>query len=75
MVIGILAILATTVVLLINPNEYLNRARDSQRVSDLLSIKHAIELAATFSALKGQTLDYDGPDLSTKNPENTDSCV
>jgi len=67
-VIGILAILATVVVVLINPSEYTNRARDSQRVTDLSTVKKAVELAATFTSLKGQVLDYDGPNY-------TQSCV
>jgi prepilin-type N-terminal cleavage/methylation domain-containing protein len=43
-VIGILAILATTVVLILNPNELLKQARDAQRISDFKSIKSAISL-------------------------------
>ena len=43
-VIGILAILSTTVVLVINPAELLRRARDSQRISDLNTLKSAITL-------------------------------
>ncbi len=41
-VIGILAILATVVVLVLNPAQMLAQARDSQRVSDLGSLKSAI---------------------------------
>lgn len=41
-VIGILAILSTTVVLVINPAELLAKARDSQRISDLNTVKTAI---------------------------------
>lgn len=41
-VIGILAILSTTVVLVINPAELLKKARDSQRISDLNTLKTAI---------------------------------
>jgi len=41
-VIGILAILATTVVLVINPAQLLKKARDSQRISDLNTLKTAI---------------------------------
>lgn len=41
-VIGILAILSTTMVLIINPAELLRRARDSQRISDLSTLKTAI---------------------------------
>jgi prepilin-type N-terminal cleavage/methylation domain-containing protein len=41
-VIGILAILSTTVVLVINPAELLRKARDSQRISDLNTVKTAI---------------------------------
>ena len=43
-VIGILAILATVVVLVLNPAELLRQARDSQRLSDLGSVKSAIGL-------------------------------
>jgi len=43
-VIGILAILAAAVVLVLNPAELLAQARDSQRLSDLGSIKSAIAL-------------------------------
>ncbi|MDD3548682.1 MAG: type II secretion system protein, partial [Candidatus Pacebacteria bacterium] len=41
-VIGILAILSTTMVLVINPAELLRRSRDSQRISDLNTLKTAI---------------------------------
>lgn len=43
-VIGILAILATVALLVINPAELLRQARDSQRISDLGSINSAIGL-------------------------------
>jgi prepilin-type N-terminal cleavage/methylation domain-containing protein len=43
-VIGILAILATTVVLILNPAQILAQARDSQRMSDLSSVKSALAL-------------------------------
>jgi len=41
-VIGILAILSTTMLLVINPAEMLRKARDSQRISDLNTLKSAI---------------------------------
>jgi prepilin-type N-terminal cleavage/methylation domain-containing protein len=41
-VIGILAILSTTMILVINPAELLKKARDSQRISDLNTLKTAI---------------------------------
>jgi len=43
-VIGILAILSTVVVLVLNPAEMLAQARDSTRISDLNSVKSAIGL-------------------------------
>lgn len=43
-VIAILAILATAVVLVLNPAQILAQARDSQRLSDLGSVKSAIAL-------------------------------
>jgi len=44
-VIGILAILATTVVLVLNPAQILQESRDTQRIADLRSITEAIALA------------------------------
>jgi len=41
-VIGILAILSTTMILVINPAEMLRKARDSQRIADLSTVKSAI---------------------------------
>ncbi len=46
-VIGILAILATTTVLVLNPAELLRQARDSQRVSDLSTLNSALSLYLT----------------------------
>ncbi len=43
-VIGILAILTAAVVVILNPAELLRQARDSQRFSDLDSVKNAIAL-------------------------------
>jgi len=49
-VIGILAVLSTTMVLVINPAEMLRRARDSQRISDLNTIKSALAFYLTEAA-------------------------
>jgi len=49
-VIGILAILSTTVILVINPAQLLKRARDSQRISDLNTMKTAIAYYITEAA-------------------------
>ncbi len=46
-VIGILAVLATVTVLVLNPAELFRQARDSQRISDLGSLKGAISLYLT----------------------------
>ncbi len=43
-VIGVLAILATAVVLVLNPAEILRRTRDSQRLNDFRTIQNAINL-------------------------------
>ncbi len=62
-VIGILAILAAAVVLVLNPAQLLAQARDSQRLSDLGSVKSAIALylatAATTSIPVGPYSSYD----------------
>ncbi|MEK9154670.1 MAG: LamG-like jellyroll fold domain-containing protein [Patescibacteria group bacterium] len=44
-VMGVLAILTTTVVLIINPVELLKEGRDSKRIVDIRSIDEAIQLA------------------------------
>jgi prepilin-type N-terminal cleavage/methylation domain-containing protein len=49
-VIGILAILATATVLVLNPAELLKQARDSQRISDLKVLNKAISLYITSVA-------------------------
>ncbi len=46
-VIGILAVLATITVLVLNPAELFRQARDSQRISDLSSLKNGISLYLT----------------------------
>ena len=43
-VIAVLAVLATIAVLIINPVEYVRQARDSQRISDLATLKKAVDL-------------------------------
>ena len=43
-VMGILAVLATVVVLVLNPAQILAQARDAQRISDLASVRSAIAL-------------------------------
>ncbi len=43
-VIGILAILTTAVVIVLNPSQLLKQARDATRASDLASLTHAINL-------------------------------
>ena len=48
-VIAILAILAAVVVLVLNPAQLMAQARDSQRISDLSSVKIAIALYLTTS--------------------------
>jgi prepilin-type N-terminal cleavage/methylation domain-containing protein len=49
-VIGILAVLATITVLVLNPAELFRQARDSQRISDVGSIKGALSLYLTTVA-------------------------
>lgn len=70
-VIGILAILAVAVILVLNPAEILAQARDSQRVSDLSSVKSAIALylaTASNAAIAGS-----GP-TCTVNDLTADGC-
>jgi len=59
-VIGIIAILATVVILTLNPAELLKQARDSTRTSDFATLKSAISLfgadVATTSSAYGQSI-------------------
>ena len=55
-VIGILAILSTTVVLVINPAELLRKARDAQRISDLNTMKTAIAYFMTEDSDPGSNM-------------------
>jgi prepilin-type N-terminal cleavage/methylation domain-containing protein len=61
-VIGILAILATAAILVLNPARLFQEARDSQRISDLTAIKNAVELylaTAATPSLGGATCGAD----------------
>ncbi|MDD5547876.1 MAG: type II secretion system protein, partial [Candidatus Pacebacteria bacterium] len=48
-VLGILAILATVTILVINPTELNRQARDAQRLSDLQTINSAIGLFQSYN--------------------------
>lgn len=64
-VIAILAILSVTLVLVLNPAESLKKSRDTQRMSDLATLKTALGLYLTT---------VNNPDLSTDVTDN-DRCV
>lgn len=71
-VIGIMVILGTVLVLVLNPAEALKKARDNQRISDLQTIKTAIGLFIT--EVSGANLDLDGTILNAvclTNPTGT----
>lgn len=56
-VIGILAILATTVVLVLNPAQLLSETRDTQRISDLDTMRNALSLyLATVTPLPADAM-------------------
>lgn len=65
-VIAILAILATVIVLILNPAETLKKARDTQRISDLSTLKTALGLYLT---------DKSSPDLSGDTGAPTQICL
>lgn len=52
-VIGLIALLATTVILVINPVKIFQEARDSQRIADLGQINSALSLYAATANLTG----------------------
>ncbi len=57
-VIGILAILATTVVLVLNPAQILAESRDTQRVSDFSTIQSAVSLLLSTANTTINFSDY-----------------
>lgn len=86
-VIAILAILAVAALVVLNPAQILAQARDSQRISDLGSIKSAIalDLATAPSSLAigagpvvtvtGATCPFTGPGLCTGVTTNSSAAV
>ncbi len=64
-VIAILSVLAMALILVLNPAESLKKSRDSQRMTDLATIKTAIGLYLT---------NVTSPDLSTDATDN-DRCL
>ena len=70
-VIGILAILAVAVVMVINPAQLLAQARDSRRLSDLNTLQTALNF---YSVESGQ--DFSSPDhlVYTSLPDTSSDC-
>lgn len=69
-VIGILAILAAVVTVVLNPAELLKQARDAQRVSDLTSLSSALGMYladVTSPSLGTSTLCYVNSSAATTN--------
>jgi len=64
-VIGVLAVLATATILVLNPVEILRQSRDSTRISDLASLKNAISIYVT---------GVDSPDLDGGTSDCTSLC-
>ena len=60
-VIAIIAILAGTILVVINPSELLKQARDSKRVNDLSQLSNSINYLLTDTS---GNLDMDGPNYS-----------
>ncbi len=54
-VIAILAILATVVILVLNPAEYLKQTRDARRMSDLGTVRDSINLFLATTSTPGLT--------------------
>jgi prepilin-type N-terminal cleavage/methylation domain-containing protein len=80
-VIAIIAILAVVVVLTLNPGQLLAQSRDSNRVSDMATLKSAIALylvdqATTTLGTPGTVYAaYAGPELTTTNLQSGTSSA
>ena len=70
-VIGIIALLATTVILVINPVNIFKEARDSQRIADLGQINSAIGLYLATAS----DIDLDGSGTNECSGTNADCWV
>src|SRR3989338_7780306 len=68
-VIAIVATLASILVLILNPIEYIRRGRDAQRLKDYTLIHNAVNLYSYSAALRLGTADFDGP-LHTNSCKN-----
>lgn len=66
-VIAIISILATTVVLVLNPAELLAKARDSQRLTDLGTIQSAISLTLATATNTSNIFNDPGPLITLPN--------
>jgi len=71
-VVAILSILAAVAIIVINPVETLREARDSQRISDLSTIKTAIAIFIT-SATSTPRLDNNSGNTTCENGSGTDT--
>jgi prepilin-type N-terminal cleavage/methylation domain-containing protein len=58
-VVGVLAIIASFFVLILNPAQFLAQSRDSRRINDAKTLSGAVNLAKTF----GDAFDYTEPNL------------
>ncbi|MDP1689131.1 MAG: prepilin-type N-terminal cleavage/methylation domain-containing protein, partial [bacterium] len=76
-VIAVLVVLAAIVMLILNPAEYLRRARDAQRLSDATHINLAMALFNYGASSNSVTEDGDGPRFpNVGSPVGEhDSCV
>lgn len=73
-VIAIIAILSVIIVIILNPAEILKKARDSQRISDLTTLKTALGIYVTASS----TPDLDAaisPSICLTNQSGTNNTV
>ena len=73
-VIGIIAILAVVVILVINPAELLRQSRDSNRISDLSTLRSALSLylsTASSVNLASSSLGYSACYVSTYSGNGT----
>lgn len=75
-VIAIIAILATILILVLNPPEFLKQARDSNRLSDSYSIEQSINFAKTYSPVlflgNSNTIYISIPDPQATTTAGTD---
>ncbi|MBI2035547.1 MAG: prepilin-type N-terminal cleavage/methylation domain-containing protein [Candidatus Liptonbacteria bacterium] len=74
-VVGILVTIVAIVFLILNPVEYLRRARDAQRLRDYALINQAVNFYSYNTSVGASALDWDGPNYTESCKDESDQKI